>query len=127
MISFEDFMFVDGCPIYLQIIQYIKRGIASKTIHNGEEAPSRRALSALLGVNPNTIQKAYHNLEEEGILTSRSGAKSYLCIDQKTVERIRRELLIGDTKEWVNAMKQLNISKEEAFSLAENIWTAKEL
>ena len=122
MISFEDFVFVDGCPIYLQIIQYIKRGIASGTIHNGEEAPSRRALSALLGVNPNTIQKAYQNLEEEGILTSRSGAKSYLCIDEKTVERIRRELLIGDTKEWVKAMKQLNKSKEEAFLLAEKIW-----
>ena len=122
MISFEDFVFVDGCPIYLQIIQYIKRSIASGTIHNGEEAPSRRALSALLGVNPNTIQKAYHNLEEERILTSRSGAKSYLCLDEKTVERIRGELLIGDTKEWVKAMKQLNKSKEEAFLLAEKIW-----
>lgn len=123
MISFKKFILGDDLPIYLQIIRYVKQGIASGTIGGQEEVPSRRALSALLGVNPNTIQKAYHMLEEEGIMVSRSGAKSYTCVDDGTVERIRRELLAEDTEAWVKAMKQLSISREEAFALAEKVWS----
>ncbi|MCI9143050.1 MAG: GntR family transcriptional regulator [Lachnospiraceae bacterium] len=124
MISFNEFILEDSGPVYLQIIRYIKQGIASGGIGNREEVPSRRALSSLLGVNPNTIQKAYHILEEEGIMTSRSGAKSYTCVDAQTVERIRREQLLGDTGAWVKAMKQLGVSREEAWALAEEIWEA---
>ena len=63
-------------------------------------------------------------LEEEGVITSRSGAKSYTCVDEQTVDRIRRELLDSDTKLWVKAMKQLGVSKEEAYALAEKVWEA---
>ena len=59
MISFDSFIAQDGVPIYLQIVKHIKSGIVSGTVVNGDEVPSRRVLSALLGVNPNTIQKAY--------------------------------------------------------------------
>lgn len=124
MISFEDFILGEDGPIYLQIIRYMKRGIAAGTIGDQEEVPSRRALSALLGVNPNTIQKAYHMLEEEGIVVSRSGAKSYTRGDAETVKRIRRELLTEGTEAWVTVMKQLGISREEAFGLAEEMWRA---
>lgn len=122
MISFEEFILEDTGPIYLQIIRYVKQGIASGIIGDREEVPSRRALSALLGVNPNTIQKAYHLLEEEGVINSRSGAKSYTCVDESTVERIRQELLESDTAGWVRAMKQLGMGKAEALRLAEKIW-----
>lgn len=122
MISFEEFIMEDSGPIYMQIIRYIKQGIAAGSIGNQEEVPSRRALSALLGVNPNTIQKAYHMLEEEGVIISRSGAKSYTCVDGQTVERIRKELLNSDTKLWVRAMKQLGVSKEEAYGMVETVW-----
>lgn len=84
MISFDEFIIDDNSPIYLQIIRYIKQGIAAGVIGNQEEMPSRRVLSALLGVNPNTIQKAYRILEEEGIICSRSGAKSYVDLDEKS-------------------------------------------
>lgn len=122
MISFEEFILDDTGPIYLQIIRYIKQGIAAGTIGDHEEVPSRRSLSALLGVNPNTIQKAYHLLEEEGVISSRSGAKSYTCVDDRTVERIRHELLKNDTTAWVLAMRQLGLGKTEALRLAEKIW-----
>lgn len=123
MVSFEDFILEDTGPIYLQIIRYIKQGIASGTVGDQEEIPSRRALSALLGVNPNTIQKAYHILEEEGVISSRSGAKSYTCVDREAVERIRRELIESDTGSWIRAMKQLGMAKEDALQLAESLWT----
>lgn len=123
MVSFEEFILEDTGPIYLQIIRYIKQGVASGIIGDQEEIPSRRALSALLGVNPNTIQKAYHILEEEGVISSRSGAKSCTCVDKETVERIRRELLENDTGSWIHAMKQLGMTKEDAIQLAESLWT----
>lgn len=122
MISFEEFMMEDDSPIYLQIIRYIKQGIAAGTIRNQEEVPSRRVLSALLGVNPNTIQKAYHMLEEEGIIISRAGAKSYTCVDEAGVARIRRELLESDTVTWIKAMKQLGVSREDAAGLMTRMW-----
>ena len=54
MVSFDAFRAVDGTPVYLQIINFIKRGAIAGTIQDGDELPSRRVLSALLGINPNT-------------------------------------------------------------------------
>ena len=122
MISFETFIMEDGMAIYLQILQYIKRGIIAGTIADGDELPSRRVLSALLGVNPNTVQKAYRMLEEEGLISSHSGAKSYMVLTDETVEKVRRELLEGDAVNIVAAMKQMGLSKAEALQLLEQYW-----
>lgn len=122
LISFEQFIIEDGSPIYLQIINYVQREIASGAIHNNDEMPSRRVLSALIGVNPNTIQKAYRYLEEEGIIESRSGAKSYVRIDKEQIRRIRSRLLENDVKAIVRNMKQMGISLEEAVDLIEEAW-----
>ena len=122
LISFEQFIIEDGSPIYLQIINYVQREIASGAIHNNDEMPSRRVLSALIGVNPNTIQKAYRYLEEEGVIESRSGAKSYVRIDEEQIRRIRSRLLENDVKAIVRNMKQMGISIEEAVSLIEEAW-----
>lgn len=78
MISFENFHSVDGVPIYLQMIRHVKQGLAAGTVQNGDELPSRRILSAMLAVNPNTVQKAYRQLEEEGLIQSRPGAGSHI-------------------------------------------------
>ena len=76
MVSFGTFVRTGDAPIYTQIVQFIRRGLAAGTILSGDELPSRRVLSALLGVNPNTIQKAYRILEDGGLIQSHSGAKS---------------------------------------------------
>ncbi|MBQ8563604.1 MAG: GntR family transcriptional regulator [Firmicutes bacterium] len=122
MISFEKFIMEDGMPIYLQILQFIKRGIIAQAITDGDELPSRRMLSALLGVNPNTVQKAYRMLEEEGLISSHSGAKSFMVLDQQSIQRVRAELLEGDAVNIVAAMKQMGLSKAEAIALLEKYW-----
>ena len=122
MISFEKFIMEDGMPIYLQILQYIKRGLIAGTIADGDELPSRRMLSALLGVNPNTVQKAYRMLEDEGLISSHSGAKSYMVLNEETVARVRGQLLEGDAIGIVLSMKQMGLSKAEAIALLENYW-----
>ena len=122
MVSFEKFVLEDDVPIYLQIIRFVKREIVAGNVQNQEEMPSRRVLSALLGVNPNTIQKAYRMLEEEQLIESHTGAKSYVVIDTKKVGRIRSQLLKSDSMAVIKAMKQMGISKEEALELIDRYW-----
>ncbi|MGN0712314.1 MAG: GntR family transcriptional regulator [Anaerovoracaceae bacterium] len=122
MITFDQFKLEDGMPIYLQIVLYIKRGIIAGVIVDGDELPSRRILSALLGVNPNTVQKTYRILEDEGLIQSHAGAKSYMVLDEEKVRRIRRELLEGDARAVVSAMKQMGLSLDEATALLKKYW-----
>lgn len=122
MISFEQFHLEDGVPIYLQIILYVKRGMVSGKISDGDPLPSRRSLSALLGVNPNTVQKAYHLLEEEGLIFSQSGAKSLVSLDTEKLSHVRKELLESDIRTVIGALKQAGLTKQEALSLLEAHW-----
>ena len=122
LISFEELVLGAGTPIYLQIILYIKRGMAAGTIKNGDEMPSRRVLSALLGVNPNTIQKAYRLLEEEGLIVSHAGAKSCVSVSETQMAQIRRELLQNEVQSMVDAMRQMGVTREEAIQMMETLW-----
>jgi len=122
MISFSDFKMDGGGPIYLQILLHIKRGIVAGSVCDGDELPSRRVLSALLGVNPNTVQKAYRILEDEELVSSRSGAKSCMVLDEAKKKRVREQLVKSDTMHIITAMKQMGITKAEALSLIEKYW-----
>lgn len=122
MISFDGFHMEEGTPIYQQILQYLKRGIVAREYHDGDELPSRRTLSALLGVNPNTVQKAYRQLEDEQLICSHTGAKSYMILDADKIAQIRAELLESDIKSVVQSMKQMGLSQSEALRLIEYYW-----
>ena len=122
MVSFVNFAMEDGIPINQQIILFLKRGMVAGTVANGDELPSRRVLSALLGVNPNTVQKAYRLLEEEGLIQSHTGAKSYAAADEATVARLRAELLREDVRALVSAMQQSGVSREDALNLISEMW-----
>lgn len=122
MVSFAGLLLRPGGPIYLQIIQYIKREIVAGTVRDGDEMPSRRVLSADLGVNPNTIQKAYRLLEEEGLICSHAGAKSYVTLTDAQLKGIRRQLLEADAGALIGAMKQMGVDRAEALALVEQLW-----
>ncbi|MBR5283600.1 MAG: GntR family transcriptional regulator [Clostridia bacterium] len=122
MISFDQFIPNDHSPIYQQIILYIKQGIAAGTIRDGDEMPSRRVLSALLGVNPNTVQKSYKLLEEEGLISSTPGAKSCVVINDEITAAIRDDLLDSHARTAVAAMKQMGVSKDEALAALARLW-----
>ena len=122
MISFDSFVLEDNVPIYLQIVGFIKRGIVAGTIADGSEMPSRRMLSALLGVNPNTVQKSYAMLVEEGLIRSRSGAKSCVAADDAAIRRLRGELLGQNLKTVIDAMKQMGMTLEDAQTALADHW-----
>lgn len=124
MISFDGFSPVEGSPIYLQIVRYVQRRLVAGTIRPGDELPSRRTLSALLGVNPNTIQKACRMLEEEGIITSHTGAKSLVAADAAVTAQVREELLEYDVGTLVRGLKEMGIPRAQALDVVARLWDA---
>lgn len=126
MIDFEGFVQTEGQPIYLQIMRYIKQGLASGIIADGEELPSRRALSAYLTVNPNTVQKAYRLLEEEELVQSHAGAKSFVCATERQRAALRRELTENELRGMVRNMKGMGLTAKEAAALVEKLYAEEE-
>lgn len=125
MISFEGFKPTDGSPIYQQILNYIKRGAVAGTIRDGDELPSRRVLSALLGINPNTVQKAFKLLEDEQLIASNQGAKSFMTLNSETIEKMKIDLLTDEIRSITQALIQMGISKDEAHKLIDKYWEAE--
>ena len=113
-------------PIYLQMIRLVKQGLAAGRFLDGDELPSRRLVSATLAVNPNTVQKAYRQLEEEGLIQSRPGAGSHITASPQQVEDIRQELFRSEVQETVAAMKRMGLKKEEAVALLRQLYDEEE-
>ena len=116
MITFEQFHPEGGIPIYLQIVRHIKRGIVSGTVANGDEVPSRRQLSALLGVNPNTIARAYTLLEEEGYVCSLPKKGAYVIFGEP------QEREEPDKKAVIYALRDMGISKKTLLEWIEEVY-----
>ena len=122
MISFDTFKPGDGTPIYLQILLFIKRGAVAGTILDGDELPSRRVLSALLGINPNTVQKAFRMLEDEDLIESQTGAKSTMKLNDEKIVKLREDLLREEVRSITESLRQMGITREEAVRLIEQFW-----
>lgn len=77
----------DGVPIYLQIVNQVKHLVASGRLAPAEEIPPIRALAEQLVVNPNTVARAYLELERAGIVTKRHGSGTYVSTSPSTLSR----------------------------------------
>ncbi len=122
MVDFTNFESKDDSPIYIQIIDFVKRGIVANRVKNGDTMPSRRFLSSLLGVNPNTIQKSYKILEEQEIISSSAGAKSVIAIDEEKINLIRNEMIKHKLIQDIKDLKHMGLSKEKSLELIKKYW-----
>lgn len=80
----------DGVPIYLQIVNQVKYLVAAGRLAPGEEVPPIRALAEQLVINPNTVAKAYHELEREGVVTKKHGSGTYISDNGSPLARRER-------------------------------------
>lgn len=122
ILDFGGLRLVDGVPIYLQIIRYVKANIISGRTADGDEMPSRRVLSSLLGVNPNTIQKACRQLEEEGLIVSYAGAKSLISVDEQKKQEILKEMGEEEARNFIRLMKAMGLTLEDTVKLLNGLW-----
>jgi GntR family transcriptional regulator len=68
-----------GIPVYLQLEQQIKQAIASGVLHSGDPLPSTRRTAADLRINPNTVARAFQNLEREGVIRTVPGGGTFVA------------------------------------------------
>ncbi len=112
----------DTRPIYEQIKDCIKGLIVSGAMEENEKLTSVRALAVKLSINPNTIQRAYNELENEGYVYSIPGKGSFVSpgvrADEEKIEQLKKKLM-----EVLNELKYLGIQYEEIEKLLrETVW-----
>ena len=77
----------DGVPIYIQIVNQVKHLVAAGRLQPGEEIPPIRVLAQQLVVNPNTVARAYLELERAGVVTKRHGSGTYVSETRSSLSR----------------------------------------
>ncbi len=86
-------------PVYQQIIDQVKRDIALGKLVQGQKLPTVRQLAGELVINPNTIAKAYRQLEQEQIITTRPGAGTFVAELSSNLSRMVRKKIIEEQLE----------------------------
>ena len=102
----------DARPIYEQVRDGLRRLIVSGAIADGEKLPSVRALAAQLAINPNTIQRAYRELELTGYIYSVAG-KGNFAAEKHEVDENRKTALLARLAETVKELRYLGVGDEE--------------
>lgn len=108
----------DSRPIYEQIKDELRKLIVTGAMSADEKLPSVRALASQLAINPNTIQRAYNELESEGYIYSVPGKGSFASADAGT-DGARREELLEKVQELVKELRYLGVTHEDLLALLE--------
>ena len=108
----------DGVPIYLQIVNQVKYLVASGRLSPGEELPPIRVLAEQLLVNPNTVARAYRELEGAGVVTKRRTAGTYVSDAGSPLNRSQRLKILTERVDALLAeARQMDIGTDEVFDL----------
>lgn len=109
-----EYVFDNERPIYIQLVEMIRTYIVSGKFKKGQKLPSVRELALMMKVNPNTMQKALVELEDEKLIyTERTNGK-YVTEDEKLIEEIKKQLAQEKINNYLNSMKNIGISYELA-------------
>jgi GntR family transcriptional regulator len=108
----------DGVPIYQQIVTQIKHMVASRRLRPGDEIPPIRVLAEQLLINPNTVARAYRDLEAAGILTSRRGSGTLVADKGSPLAHTERLRVLTERVEGLLVeADQLDFSVEDVIEL----------
>lgn len=113
-------------PVYLQVIRWFKERIATGEFVGGQEIPSRRALATELGINPNTAQKVYKEMEEQQLITTERNVPSRITTDPRVVERVRSELLNEAVAQFVTAVQAIQVPLDEVMTTVQDVYQTNE-
>ena len=108
-------------PIYHQLVERIQMDIVSGVYHAGDKLPSVRELAADAAVNPNTMQKAFTELERSGLVYTQRTNGRYITEDQERISRVREELARECTQSYLSNIRRLGYEREQALALAQKI------
>ncbi|MCR2803814.1 GntR family transcriptional regulator [Paenibacillus soyae] len=112
--------FDNNAPIYIQIMNYMKKQIVIGKLGPGDKIESVRDLAAELQINPNTIQRTFQELEREGIVETKRGLGRYVTEEESTIMRIKKEMAAELLDRFVGGMKELGFTGADIVALVED-------
>lgn len=108
-------------PVYLQIADRIIKKVLSGEYSAGEQIPTVRQIALEAAVNPNTVQHAFSELENEGLIISKGTLGRFVTDDVEVVTACRRRMAEQLVREFAKNMEQLSITKEQAVTMIEEV------
>ncbi|WP_455677703.1 GntR family transcriptional regulator [Sharpea azabuensis] len=105
--------FKNGIPIYLQIIAQIKVMIASGELRAGSKIPPVREMAVEAGVNPNTMQRALTQLEQEGLLYTQRTAGRFVSEDENVMKELRKAMSEQYIADMFHNLEKMGMDKQE--------------
>lgn len=116
-----EYIFDNERPIYIQLVEMIRVDIVSGKFEKGQRLPSVRELALTMKVNPNTMQKALAELEDEKLIyTERTNGK-YVTEDEKLIEKVKKKLAQEKVNNYLNSMKSIGINYELAIQYLQEL------
>ena len=104
-------------PIYAQLLERIQLQIVSGTYGPGDKLPSVRELAAEASVNPNTMQKAFAELERSGLIVTKRTSGRFVTEDKDMITQIRTQLAKEEALSFIEKMKELGFEKNDILEL----------
>jgi len=111
-------------PVFIQIMERLKLDIITGVYKPGDKLPSVRDLAGEAAVNPNTMQRAFSELERNGLVYSMRTSGRFITEDEKMIQGLKEQMAVNTIAEFLSNMERLGFSKEDAISLLNE--TAKE-
>ena len=119
-------IFEQNRPIYTQLLEQLQMRIICGQYTPGDKLKSVREMAAEAAVNPNTMQKAFAELERTGLIYTQRTAGRFVTEDGELIRRYRRRIALEKIEEFMKAMKEMGYSREEVIALMERDQEEKE-
>lgn len=104
-------------PLWEQVLHQVRGAVARGDIQPGEKIPSLRELAQQLKINPNTVMRAYQELDRDGLTETRRGQGTFIIASQEKITEVRQQLAQQALEEFLLALKALGIDQGTAVNL----------
>ncbi|WP_138752860.1 GntR family transcriptional regulator [Paenibacillus sinopodophylli] len=109
--------FDNNLPIYLQIMNYIKKEIITGKLKAGDKIPAVRELASELQINPNTIQRTFQELEREQIVETKRGLGRYVTSEESKIMEIKKEMASDLLGRFIHGMQELGFANHDIVNI----------
>lgn len=104
-------------PIYIQIMNIMKKKIVSGELQGGDRVPSVREYASTLKVNPNTVQRVYSELENINLIYTKRGIGKFVTEDKNIIDETKRELFNDAIEGFIKESRELGFTKNEIIEI----------
>lgn len=117
--SKKEWQLTSDRPVFIQIMEKLKRDIVTGVYAPGDKLPSVRDLAGEAAVNPNTMQRAFSELEREGLVYTQRTNGRFITEDLNLINQLKEQMALDAITNFLSSMQQLGFSKKETLTLIE--------